>query len=166
MKKWIEDARASIKNSSQSSSIYIGADSVRFKKGFNKDGRDKWFARYATVVVVHKDSCHGCSVFFNNEVLPDYSQDPTRLRTRLLTEVQFSVDAFLAIEDLIGTRKLEIHLDVNPDPMHASNIVAKEAAGWVMGLGVNYKIKNEAWAASTAADYCANGRVFAPSIVH
>ena len=161
MKKWIQDAREAIKQSSETSTIYIGADSVRYKKGYNKDGSDRWFARYATVIVVHKNSSNGCGVFFDIDVQPDYGQ----LRTRLLTEVQHSIDAFMAIEDLIGNRKLEIHLDVNPDPKHKSNIVVKEAAGWISGLGLTHKIKNEAWAASTAADYCAKGRIFAPSMV-
>ena len=146
---WTEAARAALKQTSQESSIYIGADSVRFKKG------NKWFARYATVIVIHMDSRHGCKVFYDVKTLPDYGQ----LRTRLLTEVQMSIDAFLSIEDLIGKRHLEIHLDVNPDPMHASNIVANEASGWIRGMGLLPKIKNDAWAASTAADYCARGRI-------
>ena len=152
---WIEKARAAITASSEHSPVYIGADSVRFKKGIDKNGRDLWFARYATVIVVHRDGSRGCSVFHTVQTLPDYGQ----IRTRLLTEVQMSLDAFTAIEDVIGNRPLEIHLDVNPDPIHASNVVAKEAAGWVMGMGLTHKIKNDAWAASTAADYCARGRM-------
>ena len=156
MEKWIEKARSAVKNSSKESTIYIGADSIRFKKGYNKDGSDKWFATYAVVIVVHYDSSNGAGISHNTVTLPDYGQ----LRARLLTEVQMSIDAFIAIEDVLDGRKLEIHLDVNPDPVHASNIVAKEAAGWVAGMGLVHKIKNEAWAASTAADYCANGRAF------
>ena len=152
---WIEKAKEAIKNSSKHSSVYIGADSVRFKKGTYPDGRDKWFARYATVIVVHKDSMRGCNVFHNVVTLPDYGQ----LRQRLMTEVQMSLDAFTEIEEVIGDRHLEIHLDVNSNPEHASNIVAKEAAGWVMGMGLTPRIKNDAWAASTAADYCARGRI-------
>lgn len=152
---WTERARKAILDSSEETKIYIGADSVRFKKGFNKDGTDKWFARYATVIVVHKDGRHGCAVFHDVVTLPDYGQ----LRTRLLTEVQLSIEAFSAIEDVMGNRGLEVHLDVNPDPVHASNIVSSEAAGWVLGMGLKPKIKPEAWAASTAADYCARGRL-------
>lgn len=148
---WTEKAREAIKNSSKESSIYIGADSVRFKK---RGRRTQWFARYSVVIVLHKDSRHGCNIFHNTIVLPDYGN----LRTRLLTEVQFSLDAFSAIEDVIDNRHLEIHLDVNPDPKHNSNIVVKEATGWVRGMGLTAKIKDESWCASTAADYCARGR--------
>lgn len=156
---WTDKAREAILRSSKESTVYIGADSVRYKKGLNRDGSDKWFARYAVVIVVHKDSCHGCNVFSNVTVLPDYARSSDQLRQRLLMEVQLSLDAFTAIEDVLGGRHLEIHLDVNPDPKHESNIVAKEAAGWVMGMGLDAKIKPQAWAASTAADHCARGKL-------
>lgn len=155
MMSWTKKAREAISKSSEHSPVYIGADSVRYKKGYDKNGKDLWFARYATVIILHKDGSKGCGVWYNVETLPDYGQ----LRSRLMTEVQMSLDAFSEIEDVIGKRPLEIHLDVNPDPIHASNVVAKEAAGWVMGMGLIPKIKNEAFAASTAADYCAKGRM-------
>jgi predicted RNase H-related nuclease YkuK (DUF458 family) len=71
-----------------------------------------------------------------------------------MTEVSLALEAFYAVEEAIGKRKLEIHLDVNPDPIHASNVVTKEALGWVRGLGLEAKIKPESFAASTAADHC------------
>ena len=155
MMTWKDKARQAILSSSQESKIYIGADSIRFKKGYYPDGRDRWFARYATVIIVHKDGRHGCNVFYNTETIEDYGQ----IRTRMLQEVQYSLDAAESIIDILGNRPLEIHIDVNPDPIHASNVAAKEAAGWVMGMGFTAKIKDEAWAASTAADYCAKGKL-------
>lgn len=152
---WTDLAAKAIKESSETSSVYIGADSVRFKKGSYPNGEPKWFARYATVIIVHRDSSKGCNVFYDICTLPDYGQ----IRTRMLQEVQLSLDAYDKIADAVDGRYLEIHVDVNSDPIHASNVAAKEAAGWVMGMGLNCKIKNEAWAASTAADYCANGRL-------
>ena len=152
---WIKKARKDILESSPESSIYIGSDSVRYKKGYNTDGTDRWFARYASVIIVHQDSSRGGRVSWSSVTLPDYGQ----LRTRLLTEVQHSIDAFMSIEDVIGDRYLEVHLDVNPSPLHASNVVAREASGWITGMGLNARIKDESWAASTAADYCAKGRM-------
>lgn len=155
---WIDEAREAIMNSSEESIVYIGADSVRYKKGYDKNGKDRWFARYSTVIVLHINGRHGCKIFHNTQTLPDYGS----IETRLLTETQMSIDAFSSIEDVLGSRrgKLEIHLDVNPDPIHASNVVAKQAAGWVRGLDVIPRIKNEAWAASTAADYLARNGQF------
>lgn len=134
-------ARKAILESSEASSIYIGCDSRCMPK--------KKKAEFSTVIVLHKDSKHGCSVFHNKVTIPDYGQ----LRVRLLTEVQLALEAFEAIEDVVGNRKLEIHLDVNPDPRHASNVVTREALGWVQSLGIQARIKPDSFAASTAADH-------------
>lgn len=137
-------ARAEIEKASQTSSIYIGCDSLRTKV------KDVWYADYSTVIVLHKDSNNGCKLFHNVVRLRDYGN----MRTRLLTEVQYAIEAFYAVEDVLGTRKFEVHLDVNPDAKHASNIISTEALGWVRGLGITAKIKPYSFAASTAADHC------------
>ena len=146
-----EEAKEAIRQSSAESSVYIGCDSVRFKK-------DKvWYARYATVIVVHKDSRHGCQIFYSAETIPDFGG----LKNRLLTEVNYAVTAAMEVADEIGDRHLEVHLDVNPDPKHKSNVASKEALGWVLGMGFEAKIKPEGWAATHAADHAARNKTFA-----
>lgn len=140
---WSE-AREEISRSSKESAIYIGCDSqVYYKSGIR-------YADYSTVVVLHVDSKHGCKLFHNSVRIKDFSN----MRARLLTEVQYALEAFYAIEDVIKERKLEIHLDVNPDLRYASSSVTSEALGWVRGLGLTAKIKPESFAASRAADHC------------
>lgn len=140
----IEKAKEAIINSSSSSSVYIGCDSIRFKK----NGR--WMAKYSTVIVVHKDSRHGCQIFHKNEDMEDYGN----LKQRLLNEVSFAVNAALEIMDVLGDRHLEIHLDINPNPRHKSNVAVKEAIGWVRGsLGIDPQIKPFSWCATHAADH-------------
>lgn len=142
-----ETARDAIKNSSESSSIYIGADSIRFR---NKE--EKWMARYSVVVILHKDSKHGARLFYNTVEMPDYGN----LKQRLITEATYAIDAATEIIDVIGNRKLEIHLDINPDPKHKSNLAVKEALGYVRGsLGIEAVIKPNSFAASHAADHVA-----------
>ena len=99
----IEEAKKAILASSQSSSIYIGADSIRYKK----DG--KWFAKYSTVIVLHMDSKHGCKLWHNSVDLPDYGN----LKQRLLTEVGYAIEVATQIIEVIGDRHLEVHIDVN-----------------------------------------------------
>jgi predicted RNase H-related nuclease YkuK (DUF458 family) len=70
-----------------------------------------------------------------------------------MTEVQYALEAFNEIEDVIGSRKLEIHLDINPNPKYASNVVTAEAIGWVRSLGLVAKVKPESFAATSAADH-------------
>lgn len=134
-------ARKAIVESSEQSSIYIGCDSLRIP------AKNK--AVFSTVIVLHKDSKHGCKIFHNQVTIPDYGQ----MRPRLMTEVHYALEAFYAIEDIVGNRKLEIHLDVNPDPRHASNVVTSEALGWVRSLGIEARIKPDSFAATTAADH-------------
>lgn len=146
-----EDAKEAIKRSSADSSVYIGCDSIRFKKN------GVWYAKYATVVVVHKESRRGCNVFYDAQILRDYGD----LKTRLLTETNFAIQAATDVLDELGERHLEIHLDLNGDPRHKSNIAVREAVGWVMGMGFEAKIKPYGWAATHAADHCARSKTFA-----
>jgi predicted RNase H-related nuclease YkuK (DUF458 family) len=47
---------------------------------------------------------------------------------------------------------LEIHADINPSTKYESNKALTEAVGYILGMGYNFKIKPESWAASTGAD--------------
>lgn len=136
---WLE-AKKAIQESSSTSSIYIGCDSLLLPN--NK-------VDYSTVIVLHINSKNGCRVFHNSIRQPDYGN----LRARLMTEVQYALEAFYAIEDVVGPRSLEIHLDINPDPRYASNCVIAEAIGWVRSLGLIARVKPHSFAASSAADH-------------
>lgn len=140
----IEEAKEAILASSQNSSVYIGADSIRYKK----DG--KWYAKYSTVIVLHIDSKRGCKLFHNSVDLPDYGN----LKQRLLTEVGYAIEAAIEIIDVVGKRHLEVHIDVNPNPKHKSSVAIKEALGYVKGsLGIDAIPKPNGWAATHAADH-------------
>lgn len=139
-----DEAKQAILNSSETSSVYVGSDSIRFKK--NGD----WYAKYSTVIILHKDSKHGCKLWCDSVEMRDYGN----LRQRLITEASFAIGAAVEIADVIGNRKMEIHLDINPDPRHKSSIAVKEALGYVKGsLGLDAKVKPEAFAATHAADH-------------
>jgi predicted RNase H-related nuclease YkuK (DUF458 family) len=139
-----DKVRQAILDSSPQSSVYVGCDSIRFKK------RDKWYAKYSTVVVLHVDSNRGCKLFHETVNLPDYGN----IKQRLMTEVTFAIAAVEEILSVVGTRKLSIHLDLNPNPEHKSNVAVKEALGYVRGqLGIDAVIKPNAWAATHCADH-------------
>jgi len=144
-----DKAREAILNSSEASSVYIGADSIRFKR---KDGH--WYAKYSTVIILHMDSKHGARIFHKNIEMRDFGN----LRQRLISEVGFAIEAATAILDVLGERKLEIHLDINPNPKYKSNVAVKEALGYVKGtLGIDAKIKPDSFAATHAADHVVRG---------
>jgi predicted RNase H-related nuclease YkuK (DUF458 family) len=139
-----EKAREAIINSSPNSSIYIGCDSIRYRKD------TQWYAKYSTVIIVHVDSKHGCKLFHKSLDIPDYGN----LRQRLLQEVQFAIEAATEVIDVIGDRRLEVHLDINPNPSRKSSVAVREALGYVRGqLGIDAVIKPHSFAATHAADH-------------
>ena len=139
-----EDAKQAIIDSSTSSSIYVGCDSlVSTKNG-------KSLVKYSVVIILHMDSKHGGRIFHKTTTMQNYGN----LKQRLLMEVQIAIDATLEIIDVIGERKLQVHLDLNRDVKYASNACVKEALGWVRGAtGIEAQLKPDAWASSTAADH-------------
>lgn len=146
---WLDDAKQAILESSSQSSIYIGADSIRYKK------RGEWYAKYTVVVIVHIDSRHGCKLFHNSFVERDYGFKHD-CRARMMREAQAAIDVGLEIRDFIGhnnPRHIQIHLDINPCEEHASSVAVKEALGWAVGLGFDAKVKPDSWASTHAADW-------------
>ena len=140
----IEEARQAIIDSSPTSSVYIGCDSMRYRKG------EGFIARYSVVVVLHMDSKHGCQLFHKTFTMNDYGN----LKQRLLNEVMLAIQAATDIIDVVGDRHLEIHLDINTNAKHKSSIAVKEALGYVRGsLNMEPKMKPYSFAASHAADY-------------
>jgi uncharacterized protein len=131
--------------------IYIGTDSVRFKK----NGR--WFAKYASVCVVHINGSKGCRVFKHRSIEPDYDLKKNRPSMRLMNEVMKSCELYTQLAPFIDEFECFIHVDVNTDPKHGSNCVASQAAGYVLGVtGLDedkIKLKPDAWCASFGADW-------------
>lgn len=143
----IEKAIDAIKNSSRSTRIIVGCDSIRFKKKMN--GKKVWYAKYCTAIAVHKDGNKGGRMFWETETVPDYGS----IRQRMMNEVMYTVNLALQIHEYASDR-LDIHLDINPDPKHKSNVAYKEAIGYVKGtLGITPVCKPDSWCATHCADY-------------
>ena len=140
----IEEVQKYIKESSKESVVYIGCDSMVLE---NKNK-----SSYAIAVIVHIDGNRGCKVFGETVIEPFYGS----MRMRLMQEVYYATDIALKLMDSIGDRGFEIHLDINPSSSHKSNVVVKEAIGYVRGtLGIDPVLKPDAIASSTVADkYC------------
>ncbi len=133
--------------------IYFGCDSVRVIKN------NIWYARFATVVIVHKNGNNGCRLFSNQSIEIDYDMKQDKPRMRLMNEAMKVCEAYIQLAPLIDEFDCEIHLDINIDPQHGSSCVAKEAAGYVLGMtGVEPKLKPDGFAASYGADGIAHGR--------
>lgn len=147
MKLNLDEVKQFIAETSEQTRIYIGSDSVRYLK------KEKWYAEYATVIVVHYDGCRGCKIFGNIVSEIDYDQKKDKPRMRLMNEVMKTAQMYLDIEECVGDRHVEIHLDLNPNEKFGSQCVIGEAVGYIKGMcNVVPFVKPKAFAASIAAD--------------
>lgn len=133
---------------STSTRLYFGCDSQK-RKG--PDG--KWYAHYATVLVVHMDGRKGCRIFYHLDKSLDFDQKKEKPSNRLMGEVYRVVTLYNQLLPWIDGYDVEIHLDISTDSRYGSSCVASQAAGYVLGAtGVEPKLKPESWASSFGAD--------------
>jgi predicted RNase H-related nuclease YkuK (DUF458 family) len=133
-----DEVKDYIRNSSKESAVYVGVDSQQFRK----------FSKFALAIIVHIDSSHGAKVFVET-----YTCDRIKeMKVRLMKEVELVVNASMELVDVVGKRKFEVHIDINPNPAHKSNGVIREAMGFVTGMGLNCIVKPYSFAATHAAD--------------
>jgi len=127
--------------------VYFGCDSVRYKN------RGQWFGEFTTVVVVHKDGCHGCKIFAQVDTERDFDSKPNRPMQRMMNEAYRVAGLYLEFADIIGNLHVEVHLDINTDDIHGSACAVRAASGYVMGMtNIAPILKPSAYAASYAAD--------------
>jgi len=136
--------------------ICVGTDSQKRGKGFT----------YATAILIEmkKPVDMGGAIVYKGigaKVISGVFHERFKpsIRERMLKEVQLSINVCFAIVDLVDLYNvdLEIHADVNPNPMWASNVAFEEVRGYCKGMNLNYKVKPDAYAASSGADKLCNG---------
>ncbi len=76
------------------------------------------------------------------------------LKERMIMEVSRSIEVAYK---LCGTLddfgvELEVHADINTDPNFESNVALKEAMGYILSMGFEFKAKPDAFASSSCAD--------------
>lgn len=144
----VEVARQKIEDSTQESKIYFGVDSERIKI----DG--VWFVDYLVCVILHEDGCRGASVIYGSvERERDFDKNLGKPRNRLFTEVLKIADVFMQLQESLGDREVELHLDLNPNELFGSSCVISEAIGYIRGVcSIEPKVKPHSFAASIAAD--------------
>ena len=124
--------------------IYLGADSQRIK---HKK------VRFATVVVVHYEGSKGGRVFHDITYEKIADAKLGRPFNRMMREVTMVTDIYTQLEDVLIERDFEVHLDVNPDENHGSNVAYGAAKGMIWGMiGVEPVCKPDSWCSSCVAD--------------
>lgn len=151
--KQIEDLVDLLISLNDNTKIYLGCDSVRYFKGPNA------YARFATVLIVHKNGREGCKIFSSVSHERDFDLKQNRPKMRMINEARKVCELYTQVAPFIDEFDIEIHLDVNTDPKYGSNCAASEAAGYILGMtGIEPKLKPHSFAASYGADGVAHGR--------
>eukprot|EP01132_Coremiostelium_polycephalum_P013516 gene13516-16465_t len=104
---------------------------------------------FATVIVLLREH-HGGFMYIHQEKTPQRMS----IKERMLVEVQKSIETAYSICDLLDVYDvdLEVHADINTNPMFKSNKALNEAMGYILSMGFIFKAKPEAFASSTCAD--------------
>lgn len=132
--------------------VSIGTDSQKVSKGEYK---------FATVILISTSEDLGGVVVGRGGMIISTTffytfknTDKELVNERMVFEVGKSIEIAYEIAPLLDLYEipLEIHADINPDPAHDSNKALQQAVGYILGMGYEFKIKPNAWAASTAAD--------------
>ena len=76
------------------------------------------------------------------------------IKARMLYEVSQSVMVAYKLCTLftIHDVAMEVHADINTDPHFKSNTALKDAMGYIMGMGFEFKAKPHAFASSSCAN--------------
>ncbi len=104
---------------------------------------------FATVIVLLREH-HGGFMYIHQEK----TTQQMSIKERMLLEVQKSIETAYSICDLLDLYDvdLEVHADINTNPMFKSNKALNEAMGYILSMGFIFKAKPEAFASSTCAD--------------
>lgn len=104
---------------------------------------------FATVIVFLRQQ-KGGFMFIQQERLTQKMS----IKERMLAEVQKSIECAYSLCDLLDLYdvELEVHADINTNPMFKSNLALHEAMGYILSMGFVFKAKPEAFASSTCAN--------------
>jgi predicted RNase H-related nuclease YkuK (DUF458 family) len=104
---------------------------------------------YATVIVFLREKKGGFMFIQNSRENRKMS-----LRERMIFEVSKSIEVAYSLCDLLDKYDvaLEVHADINTDPLFESNTALKEAMGYILSMGFVFKAKPDAFASSSCAD--------------
>jgi len=104
---------------------------------------------FATVIVFLREK-KGAFMFIHQ----DRSTFKMSIKERMLAEVQRSIETAYTLCNLLDTYHidLEVHADINTNPMFKSNQALHEAMGYILSMGFVFKAKPEAFASSACAN--------------
>lgn len=119
--------------------VFIGTDSQVKRRT----------VEFATVIVFLRQ--HKGGFMFIHK---DRKNHNMSIKERMLLEVQKSIDTAYHLCPLLERYQvdLEIHADINTNPNFESNVALKDAMGYILGMGFNFRAKPESFASTNCAN--------------
>lgn len=104
---------------------------------------------YATVIVFLRKKQGGFML-----ISKERTKQKMGLKERMITEVGKSVEIAYRLSTIIQKYEIpmEVHADINQDPIYKSYSAYTEAMGYIKGMGFDFKAKPDAFASSYCAD--------------
>ncbi len=93
---------------------------------------------------------HYATYFFNRQHLE--KKGYKNLRSRIMKEVQNSIDISMDLMEKYPSAEIEVHVDVGTTNRSATRHFVDAINGWVKGIGFKCKVKPYSWASSSIAD--------------
>lgn len=104
---------------------------------------------FATVIVFVREKKGGFMYIHQDRTTQKMS-----IKERMLAEVQRSIETAYSLCDTLDRYDvdLEVHADINTNPMFKSNQALHDAMGYILSMGFVFKAKPEAFASSACAN--------------
>ncbi len=104
---------------------------------------------FATVIVFVREKKGGFMYIHQDRTTLKMS-----IKERMLAEVQRSIETAYSLCDTLDRYEvdLEVHADINTNPMFKSNQALHDAMGYILSMGFVFKAKPEAFASSACAN--------------
>ncbi len=104
---------------------------------------------FATVIVFLRKG-NGGFMFISKETLTQ----KMNIKERMMHEVNRSIEVAYEINPVLESFNInvEVHMDINTSEAFKSNTALKDAAGYVSGMGFQFKAKPQAFASSSCAN--------------
>ncbi len=104
---------------------------------------------FATVIVLIRKGKGGFMYIHNESTTQRMS-----IKERMLTEVAKSIEVAYPLCSIFSRYSvdMELHADINTNPNFKSNDALKEAMGYIVGMGFEFKAKPLAFASSSCAN--------------
>jgi predicted RNase H-related nuclease YkuK (DUF458 family) len=103
----------------------------------------------ATVIVLLREG-RGGFMYIHSEML----RKQMSIKERMLYEVAQSVSVAYKLCDVFTAYDvaMEVHADINTDPLFKSNTALKDAMGYILGMGFTFRAKPDAFASTSCAN--------------